>query len=68
MYKWRIRDALHSEVMGLALVLWLCSLPLVGFLVLPFFGLKTAVVVAVGLFILTMVVCWGICGGRMVRD
>jgi uncharacterized membrane protein (DUF4010 family) len=60
--------ALRSEDMALALVLWLCSLPLVGLVVIPFFGLKVAAFVAVVLFFVAMAVCWGICGWKVARD
>ncbi|RPJ32778.1 MAG: hypothetical protein EHM35_11175 [Planctomycetaceae bacterium] len=60
--------ALHSEDMALTLILWLCSLPLVGLVVAPVFGLKVAVVVAVVLFFAAMAICWGICGWRVVKD
>lgn len=60
--------ALYSEDMALTLVLWLCSLPLVGLVVVPFFGLKVAAVVAVALFFAAMAVCWGICGWKVVKD
>ena len=36
--------------MALALVLWLCSLSLVGLFVAPFSGLKVGAIVAVALF------------------
>ena len=60
--------ALRSEDMALTLILWLCSLPLVGFVVVSFFGLKVAVVVAVVLFFAAMAICWGLCGWRLVKD
>ena len=50
--------------MALALVLWLCSLPVVGLFVATFFGLKVGAIVAVALFLLTMAICWGICGWK----
>ena len=55
----------HSEEMALALILWLCSLPLIGLLIIPFFGLKVAAVVALALFFAMMLVCWGICGWKI---
>ena len=55
----------HSEDMALTLILWLCSLPLVALLVIPFFGLKVAAVVALILFLVMMVICWGICGWKV---
>ncbi len=53
------------EDMALTLVLWLCSLPLVGLFILPFFGLKVAAIAAVALFIAAMVACWGICSWKL---
>lgn len=58
----------HSEDMALALLLWLCSLPLVGLIIIPFFGLKVAAVVGLALFFLAMAICWGICGWKVFRD
>ena len=49
----------HSDEMVLALVIWLCALPLIGLVVLPVFGLKVAGVVALALFLVAMAVCWG---------
>jgi len=51
--------------MAVALTIWLCTLPLVGLLVVPFFGLKVALAAAVMLFILALLVCWGICGWKI---
>ena len=53
--------------MALALVLWLCSLPLVAMLVVPFFGLKVGAIVAVVLFFVAMAVCWGVCGWKIYK-
>jgi len=58
------RLGFHSDEMVLALVLWLCSLPLVALIVIPFFGLKAAGVVALALFLVAMAICWGICGWK----
>ncbi|HEX9926045.1 MAG TPA: hypothetical protein VGD99_25540 [Anaerolineae bacterium] len=59
--------SIHSEDMALALMLWLCSLPLVALLVIPFFGLKVTAVVALILFLVMMAVCWGICGWKVFK-
>jgi uncharacterized membrane protein (DUF4010 family) len=40
---------------------WLCTLPLVALLIVPFFGLKVAGSVALVLFLLMLVVCWYLC-------
>jgi hypothetical protein len=58
----------HPEEMVLAIILWMCSLPLVALLVIPFFGLKAAAVVALVLFLVAMVVCWGICGWQIFKE
>ena len=42
--------------MALAIVIWLCTLPLVGLLVIPFFGLKVGLIVAVVLFVAAMII------------
>ncbi len=49
------------ETMVLALAVWLCTLPLVGLLVLPFFGLKVAGLIALGLLFVALIACWLIC-------
>lgn len=54
--------------MALTMVIWLCALPLVGLLVVPFFGLKVGLSAAAALFILAMVICWGICGWKLFRN
>ena len=61
------RLGFHSDEMALALVLWLCSLPLVAILVVPFFGLKVAGIVALVLLIVAMAMCWGACGWKLIR-
>lgn len=59
---------LGLDDMALTIVIWLCTLPLVGLLVVPFFGLKIGLVVAVALFIGAMIICWGICGWKLFRE
>ena len=61
------RLGFHSDEMALALVLWLCSLPLVALVVIPLFGLKVAGVAALALFFVAMAVCWGICGWKVFK-
>jgi uncharacterized membrane protein (DUF4010 family) len=55
----------HSDEMLLALVLWLCSLPLVALVGIPLFGLKAAGIIASALFFVAMALCWGICGWKV---
>jgi hypothetical protein len=59
------RFAGHFDDMALAIVIWMCTLPLVGLLVIPFFELKVSLVVAAVLFIAVMVICWGICSWKI---
>ena len=54
----------HFDDMMLAILIWVCALPLVGLLVLPFFGLKNGLLVAAGLLILFLVLCQGICSWK----
>jgi hypothetical protein len=54
----------HSDEMALAFFLWLCSLPLVALVVVPFFGIRTASEAAVALFFVAMALCWGACGWK----
>ena len=62
------RFASHFDDMALSIIIWMCTLPLVGLLVVPFFGLKVGLVVAAALFITAMVICWGICGWKLFRE
>ena len=62
------RFASHFDDMALAITIWMCTLPLVGLLVVPFFGLKVGLIVAAALFIAAMVICWGICGWKVFRE
>jgi hypothetical protein len=56
---------LWFDNMALTIALWLCVLPLVGLLVVPFFGLRVAAVTAVALLIGAMAICWGICSWKL---
>ena len=56
---------LHADEMLLAFAVWLCSLPLIAFIVIPLLGLGTAGVVALGVLTFLMAICWGACGGKM---
>lgn len=58
---------LGLDDMPLAITIWLCSLPLVGLLVIPFFGLKIGLGVAIALFIAAMAMCWGICSWKLFK-
>jgi hypothetical protein len=60
--------SIHSDDMALALALWLCTLPLVGLFIMPFFGLRIAAIVAVALFLVAMAICWGICSWKLFHN
>ncbi len=51
----------QPETMVLALAVWLCTLPLVGLFALPFFGLKVAGLIALGLLFVALTACRLIC-------
>ena len=63
----RKRLGLHSDEMALALVLWLCSLPLVALIIIPFFGLNAAGLVATALLFVAIAMCWGACGWKVLK-
>jgi hypothetical protein len=62
------RYGLELDDMIVALLIWLCTLPLIGILIVPFLGWQVGLAAAVLLFILAMIVCWGICNWKIFRD
>jgi putative effector of murein hydrolase LrgA (UPF0299 family) len=58
----------YGDTMVLTIVLWICSLPLVGLVILPLFGRTVAAYTIVGLLILFLLICWGICGWHVVKE
>lgn len=54
--------------MGITLILWLCSLPLIAFLVLPLFGRAVALSTALALLVVFLVLCWGLCLRHVVAE
>ena len=52
--------------MALSLVLWLCSLVLVGLIIVPLLGWQVAWMVAIGLLVVFVALCWGVCAYRLV--
>jgi hypothetical protein len=57
-----------SDTMALMIVLWLCSLPLIGFVILPLFGRPTAIATALALLPVLLFICWGICGWQLSKN
>lgn len=64
---WR-QFASHFDDMVLAIIIWMCTLPLVGLLVYPFFGLRISLLVSAGLLIAILVICWGICSWKIFKS
>ncbi len=64
---WR-QFASHFDDMALALTIWISTLPLVGLVVVPFFGLKVGLLAAAALFIAVMIICWGICSWKILKS
>ncbi|MDI6772141.1 MAG: hypothetical protein QME77_06080 [bacterium] len=55
----------HTSWMATSLLLWLCALPLVGLLVLPWFGARVAMIVAAGLLLASVTACYAICAWQV---
>ncbi len=60
---------LHFDIgdMALALTMWLCLLPIIGFVAIPLFGLRSAAAIALAVFFVMMAICWGICGTQALK-
>lgn len=54
--------------MVLAVVVWLCTLPLVGLFVFPFWGMEISILIAIGLLIALLIICWGICDWKIFKS
>jgi hypothetical protein len=53
---------IDSGDMALALAVWFCTLPIIGFIAIPLLGRWQALFIAIAAFFLIMAVCWGVCG------
>ncbi|MBX3063310.1 MAG: hypothetical protein KF726_10065 [Anaerolineae bacterium] len=47
-----------SEEMALALVVWLCTLPLIALVVAPLLGRQAAISIAIVVSVLVLGACW----------
>lgn len=56
------------DTMGLLLAVWICTLPFIGLLIAPLFGVQTAATIAVALLIVMLIICWGSCIPMAVRE
>ena len=52
------RFGFHSDEMLLAFVVWLCSLPLIALIIIPFWGLGTMGMIAFALLVILLTICW----------
>lgn len=55
------------ETMLVVLVVWLCSLVLIGLIVTPLLGARTAGILAISLLVALLALCWGICAYDLAR-
>lgn len=55
------------DTMAVLLVVWICTLPFIGFLIAPIVGVQTALTVALILLIAMLIFCWGLCIPAVVR-
>lgn len=62
-WRWRRAKAFETPML-LALLVWLCTLPVILLLTLPFFGLSVGLTVAALVLVATLLVCLGICMER----
>ena len=60
------RSSTHFDEMMLAIILWMCTLPLV-LLLFPVLGLSITLFAAITLLILIIVICWGVCSWKIFK-
>lgn len=53
--------------MGLTVCIWVCTLPFVFLLIVPWLGARAAVITALVLLVVIAVACWALCSGSRVR-
>jgi hypothetical protein len=63
----QIKNTRYSDDMLLVIAVWMCSLPFIAFLVVPVWGLTTAILLALVLFFTILAVCWGFCGWKVLK-
>lgn len=56
------------DTMGLTLTMWICTLPLIAFIIVPLFGGQIAIKVAIGALILMLAYCWLSCIPKVVAE
>jgi hypothetical protein len=55
----------HTSWMVTSLLLWLCTLPVIGVLILPWLGARVALIVAATLLLASVTACYAICTWRV---
>ena len=65
MLKTWLEHYISSETMATTLVIWLCSLAVIGLVVTPLFGARVAGLTALGLLVALLIGCWTICLVRL---
>jgi len=61
------RFGFHPDEMLLAFMVWLCSLPLIALILIPFWGLGVMSMIALALLIILLAICWGMCGWKIIK-
>lgn len=56
----------QDTTLFLTLALWLCTLPVLALVALPFLGWKMTAYLAGGLLVIDLIVCWFVCTFRLV--
>lgn len=62
-WKWP-RSWLRETPLLMTLLLWLCALPAVLLLTIPFLGVKAGLTIAAGLLVAMLLVCLGLCSSE----
>jgi hypothetical protein len=57
-----------DTTLGMTLMLWLCTLPLVLIIVLPLWGSWMALVSAAVLLLVMLGICWALCSVTPLQD
>ncbi len=57
--RWQSSD--RETPLWMALLIWLCALPVVMLLAGPWLGTKAALGIAVGLLLALLTICWMLC-------
>jgi hypothetical protein len=59
------RRGWRSDEMLLVFAGWLCTLPLVTILIMPWLGWQATLMAAAVLLVVALLACWGACGWKL---